>query len=91
MKIFSKKKTFLHTNILFLVVLFFLFLKIKWQCFSLLLKNQKYFPRRLSSTPDTDSNDSAKVTHDFDKPVYQAEEEGDEDCDLPEELARLLR
>ena len=31
------------------------------------------------------------VAHDFDNPVYQAEEENDEDCDLPEELARLLR
>lgn len=76
---------------MFFVFLFFLFLKIKWQCFSLLLKNQKYFSRRLSSTTDSDSNDSAKVAHDFDSPIYQAEEEGDEDCDLPEELARLLR
>ena len=31
------------------------------------------------------------VAHDFDNPVYQAEEENDEDCGLPEELARLLR
>lgn len=29
--------------------------------------------------------------HDFDNPVYQAEEEDGEDCDLPEELERLLR
>lgn len=60
--------------------------------FSLLLKNQKiYFPRRLSFTTDSDNNDSATVAHDFDNPIYQAEEEGDEDYDLPEELARLLR
>lgn len=29
--------------------------------------------------------------HDFDNPIYQAEEEDGEDCELPEELARLLR
>ena len=29
--------------------------------------------------------------YDFDNPIYQAEEESEEDCELPEELARLLR
>ena len=29
--------------------------------------------------------------YDFDTPIYQAEEEAYEDCDLPEELARLLK
>jgi len=28
---------------------------------------------------------------DFENPIFQAEEEGDEDCELPEELARLLK
>lgn len=28
---------------------------------------------------------------DFDHPIYQAEDEGEENCELPEELARLLR
>jgi hypothetical protein len=31
------------------------------------------------------------VQHDFDCPIYQAEDEVGEDCELPEELARLLR
>ena len=29
--------------------------------------------------------------YDFDNPIYQDEEKGKEDCELPEELARLLR
>ena len=29
--------------------------------------------------------------YDFDTPIYQAEEEAYEDCDLPEELAKLLK
>ena len=29
--------------------------------------------------------------HDFDNPIYQAEEGDEEDCELPEELTRLLR
>jgi hypothetical protein len=28
---------------------------------------------------------------DFENPIFQAEEEGDEDCELPEELTRLLK
>ena len=32
------------------------------------------------------------MTHfDFENPIFQAEEEGDKDCELPEELARLLK
>jgi len=31
------------------------------------------------------------VQYDFDCPIYQAEDEVGEDCELPEELARLLR
>lgn len=54
-------------------------------------KSKKYPPCRLPFTTDFNKNGSATVAHDFDNPVYQAEEENDEDCDLPEELARLLR
>lgn len=31
------------------------------------------------------------VLHDFDYPINQAEDEGKEDCELPKELARLLK
>jgi hypothetical protein len=29
--------------------------------------------------------------YDFDNPIYQAEEESEEDCELPKELARLFK
>lgn len=54
-------------------------------------KKSKYPSCRPSLISDFNNNGSTMVTRDFDKPVYQAEEENDEDCDLPEELARLLR
>lgn len=31
------------------------------------------------------------VLYDFDCPIKQAKDEGEEDCELPEELARLLK
>ena len=36
-------------------------------------------------------NGSAMAYCDFENPIYQAEEEGEEDCEVPEELARLLQ
>ena len=41
--------------------------------------------------PEPINNDSAMVHYEFDNPIYHAEEEGEEDCELPEELARLLK
>ena len=41
--------------------------------------------------PDFVDDDSAVAHYDFDEPIYQAEEEAEEDCELPEELARMLR
>ena len=35
-------------------------------------------------------NDSAIAAYDFENPIYQAEDEGEEDCEIPGELARLL-
>lgn len=43
------------------------------------------------STSDSIDNDSAIAHYDFDNPIYQVEEEGGEDCELPEELATLMR
>ena len=40
---------------------------------------------------DPFDNDFAITSYDFDNPINQAEEEGEEDCELPEELARMLR
>ena len=41
--------------------------------------------------PDFVDDDSSVAHYDFDKPIYQTEEETEEDCELPEELARMLR
>lgn len=36
-------------------------------------------------------NGTAMVPYGFNNPVFHANEDGEEDCELPEELARLLR
>ena len=45
---------------------------------------------RSSSTMDLIANDSTIVDYDFKCPINQAEDEGEEDYEIPEELARLL-
>ena len=40
--------------------------------------------------PDLIDNNPVTPLYDFDNPIYHAEEEGEEDCDLLE-LARLLK
>ncbi|KAI5420295.1 hypothetical protein KIW84_044179 [Lathyrus oleraceus] len=45
----------------------------------------------LCTTPDPIDNGSAMARFDFENPIFQAEEEDDEDCELPEELTRLLK
>lgn len=44
---------------------------------------------RLSSTTTNDT--SATVSYDFDNPINQADEECEEEAELLEELARLLK
>ena len=39
---------------------------------------------------DPFDNDSAIALYDFDNLINQAEEEGEEDCELPKEIARML-
>lgn len=39
----------------------------------------------------TTNNDTAMVPYDFDNPISHADEDYEEDCELHEELARLLR
>ncbi|KAI5437865.1 hypothetical protein KIW84_023833 [Lathyrus oleraceus] len=41
--------------------------------------------------PDLTANDTVMAKYDFDNPIYQAEEGAEEDCELPEGLARLLK
>ncbi|KAI5413365.1 hypothetical protein KIW84_057821 [Lathyrus oleraceus] len=40
---------------------------------------------------DPVDNSSATVHYDFENPIYQAEDGSEEDCEVPGELARLLR
>ena len=39
---------------------------------------------------DPIDNGYAISSYDFENPIYQAEDEGEEDCEVPGELARLL-
>ena len=45
---------------------------------------------RSTSTLDPIANNSIISNYDFEYPIDQAEEESEEDCDIPGELARLL-
>ena len=60
--------------------------------FSILQNN--YFTHthiyKSTSTLDPTDNDSATVSYDFESPINQAKDEGEDDCEVPEELARLL-
>ena len=40
---------------------------------------------------DPIDNGSVIAHYDFENPIYQAEDEGEEDCEVPGELARLLQ
>ena len=46
---------------------------------------------RSISTLDPIDNNFAIANYDFENPIYQAEDEGEEDCEVPGELARLLQ
>src|SRR3954471_18354046 len=50
-----------------------------------------YLPCRFTYTLDLVNNDSAIVRHDFENPIYQTEDESEEDCEVPRELVRLLK
>lgn len=74
--------------------------KIFWQCVCFFLcfvlsflKNKTYHYCRSNPTFILDplEDDSSMAFCDFDHPIYQVEDESEENCELPEELARLLR
>ncbi|KAI5437377.1 hypothetical protein KIW84_023474 [Lathyrus oleraceus] len=48
-------------------------------------------PSWIDDHPDLTANDTAMAKYDFNNPIYQAEEGVKEDCEFPEELARLLK
>ena len=45
---------------------------------------------RSTSTPDLIDKNYAIAVYDFENTIYQAEDEGEEDCETPGELARIL-
>src|SRR3954462_5075051 len=45
---------------------------------------------RFTFTLDPVDNNSAIASHDFENPIYQTEDESEEDCEVPRELAKLL-
>ena len=45
---------------------------------------------RSQSTLDLTGNDSATSSYDFENPIKLAEDEGEDDCEVPGELTRLL-
>ncbi|KAI5423915.1 hypothetical protein KIW84_030220 [Lathyrus oleraceus] len=59
--------------------------------FSLLAHTHKHIPSLICTSPDPIDNGSAMTRFDSENPIFQAEEEGDEDCELPKGLARLLK
>ena len=63
-------------------------------CFSLLyIAKQLFYTHthiyRSQSTLDLTGNNSATASYDFENPINLAEDEGEDDCEVPGELARL--
>ena len=86
----------MHSNISFPVFLFLQFFKIKngnvlFSFHFLFTLISTYHHSCRCTSPDPIDNSSSMARFDFENPIFQAEEEGDEDCELPEELTRLLK
>lgn len=43
------------------------------------------------SVSDSIDNNTAMTHYDFDTPIYHSDEDCEEDCELPEELSRVLQ
>ena len=81
-----KHWTFLHTNFALSV---FLFCFLLYQ-YSYALTHTHISNCRSISTLDPIDNSSDISSYDFENLINQAEDEGEEDCEVPGELARLL-
>ena len=72
----------------FLLIVFLLhFVVLRW----LSLTHTHTHKCRYPSIPDSMGNNSATTFSDSEDLVYHAEYEGEEDCEVPGELARLLQ
>ena len=78
---------FLHANFILFVLLFLHFYSFKD---SYALTHTHILKCRSTSTQDPMGNGSAMAYCDFENPIYQADDESEEDCEVPGELARLL-
>ena len=77
--------TLLHSNLCLHCISFLTFFKIPMYLTCTLTHSC-----RSSSTLDLVANDSTISDYNFECPINQAEDEGEEDCEIPWELARLL-
>ena len=77
----------MHTNFALSV---FLFLSLLYQ-YNYALTHTHVSNCRSISTLDSIDNNSATASYDFKNPINQAENEGEDDCEVPGELARLLQ
>lgn len=59
--------------------------------FSILIKNKSMNHKLCRFFLLSTDNDTAMIPYDFDNLIYHTDEDCEEDCELPEELARLLR
>ena len=78
-----------HTNFTLFVFLFCFFTLSK--IYSYALTHTHISNCRSTSTLDPIDTGSAIAHYDFENLIYQDEDEGEEDCEVPGELARLLQ
>ena len=87
--VINKTLDVLHANFTLSVFLFYLLLYQK--IYSYALTHTHISNNRSTSTLDPIDKGSAISSYNFENPIYQAEDEGEEDCEVPGELARLLQ
>src|ERR1051325_10507549 len=80
---FNKIVGLLHLNVVFFLLLYHPFKKL---C---VLTHTHVIHCRF--TPNLVDNNYAIAKYDFDNLIYQAEDEGEEDCEVPRKLVRLLQ
>ena len=82
----NKSLDVLHTNFMLSIFLsYFYFIKNIYALTHTHISNC-----RSTSTLDPIVNSSSISNYDFENPIYQAEDESEEDCEVPEELSILL-
>ena len=87
------KIAFSHT--IFIPCLFILLLLFqenkKWQYFFFHILKSSMIHQSCRSSSDSIKNNTAMIPYDLENPIDHADEDNGADCEVPEELARLLR